>query len=128
MIESKTTISGDTPAPAAHDYSLTLTFKFTEFDKPADPKLATAMNNILADWNDGRYPLCVEMIQEGLYQVMKNASYHLNQQRAQEEYGREVVEISPNQQRARWSIEADKQPLNVPYIGDGIDARIERTT
>ena len=103
---SKQTIKAD--EPVAHDYELTLTFKVTQYDSPVDPDLATALNRIFHGWDEGRHPFNVEMVIAGLRRNIKNALYQCCQKRAQEKYGREMVQIDEGQ-RSQWSIEADKE-------------------
>jgi hypothetical protein len=108
---SVTTISGDddTPTPKSHDYNLTITFPVTQYGGPVDPEMAPALHRIFHDWNDGRHPLPVEMIDEGLRNCIRNALYQCCQKRAVAKYGNEMVQTSPNGRTARWAIEADKE-------------------
>jgi hypothetical protein len=111
---SKHTIKADDIPPAAHDYELTLTFKVTQYGSPVDPDLATALNRIFHDWEEGRHPFTVEMVTEGLCMSIKNALYQCCQKRAQEKYGDEMVQMGPAWQgpgwrKSRWSIEAEKE-------------------
>jgi hypothetical protein len=106
---SKYTIKADDTPPVAHDYELTLTFKVTQYGDPVDPDLATALNRIFHDWEEGSHPFTVEMVSEGLRMSIKNALYQCCQKRAQEKYGREMVQVDESHHRARWSIEAEKE-------------------
>jgi hypothetical protein len=113
--------------PKANEYTLTLTFRFTEFNKRVNPEIALALNRVLQDWSDGRYPFDVEMIMEGLYRSLKQAAYQVNQKAAQEKYGNEMVTSDDGRsQTARWYIEAQKMPLDFPSLHGEPEARIER--
>jgi hypothetical protein len=106
---SKHIIKADDTPPAAHDYELTLTFKVTQYGSPVDPDLAVALNRIFHNWEGGRQPFNVEMVNEGLRIGIKNATHQCCQKRAQEKYGREMVQVDESYQRSRWSIEAEKE-------------------
>jgi hypothetical protein len=132
MLESKHTISADTPIPERFDYELTLTFKVTQYGSKVDPDLAVALNRIFRDWRDGRHPFNVEMVSEGLCASIKNALYQCCQKRAMEKYGREMVQLSDTHQKSRWSIEAEKEfdklwkAGDYPYFCDAPEIKIER--
>ena len=107
---SKQTIKADDTPPVAHDYELTLTFKVTQYDSPVDPDLSTALNRIFHDWDEGRFPFNVEMVNEGLRMSIKNALYQCCQKRAQgRDNAREMVVRSEGYLRSRWSIEAEEE-------------------
>lgn len=111
-----------------NDYTLKLEFNFTVFDKPVNPELALALNRILDDWSDGRYPFDVEMIYEGIQRALKQAAYQGNQKTAQEKFGGEmVVSDDGRTQTARWHLEAQKMPLDYPYLHSSPKAKIERS-
>jgi hypothetical protein len=106
---SVTTISDGSELPEPYDYELTLTLKVTQYGSPVDPELAVALNRIFHDWNEGRHPLSVEMIDDGLRRCVKNALYQCCQKRAQEKYGHEMVQTSPSSRTARWALEGEKE-------------------
>jgi hypothetical protein len=103
------TIDGNNDYPEPHDYELTLTFQVTQYGSPVDPELALALNRIFDDWNEGRHPLPVEMIDDGMQRCIKNALYQCCQKRAQEKYGNEMVQTSPTSSTARWALEGEKE-------------------
>ena len=106
---SKQTDEAGHVIPTPHDYELTLTFKVTQYGSPVDPDLAVAINRIFHDWEEGRHPFNVEMVNEGLRMSIKNALYQCCQKRAMEKYGREMVPVAAGHRRSRWSIEAEKE-------------------
>jgi hypothetical protein len=107
---SKHTITADDTPPVAHDYELTLTFKGTQYGGPVDPDLAVALNRIFHDWEEGRHPFEVEMVNEGLRMGIKNALYQCCQKRAKErDDAKEMVQIAEGYHRSRRSIEAEKE-------------------
>jgi len=124
----RTRIQPGNPSPKAFDYTLKLEFNFTVFDKPVNPEIALALNRILDDWSDGRYPFDVEMIYEGIQRALKQAAYQVNQKTAQEKFGGEmVVSDDGRTQTARWHVEAQKMPLDYPYLHSSPKAKIERS-
>ena len=118
--------------PTPHDYELTLTFRVTQYGSPVDPDLAVALNRIFHDRDEGRHPFNVGMVSEGLRLSIKNALYQCCQKRAQEKYGREMVQVCEGYQRSRWSIEAEKEFDELwktgahPGFCDQPDIKIER--
>ena len=129
---SKQTITADTVPPAAHDYELTITFKVTQYGSLVDPDFAIALNRIFHAWDEGRHPFNVEMVTAGLRASIKNALYQCCQKRAQEKYGHEMVQAGEGCQRARWSIEAEKEFNELwkaevfPRLCNQPDIKIER--
>lgn len=77
--------------PTRRDYTVTLTFKAHTWDGKVDPDIATQMSNVFQNWNDGRYPFDVEMVQNGIEQIIKQAMYQSCQKRADEKYGNEML-------------------------------------
>jgi hypothetical protein len=123
MLISTTTITGDTPMPEMHDGTLVLKIPITSYDGPIDPELASALQNVLRDWRDGRYPFEVEQIRVGLWTCLKRAAYELIQVAMQEKYGRAMV---PNKSgnTARWYLEAQKIKPNIPDMREDITVEI----
>lgn len=90
--------------PTRRDYTVTLTFKAHTWDKKVDPDLATQMGNVLRDWDEGRYPFDVEMVQEGINRVIKQAMYQACQKRADEKYGNEMLPTKDDKGEVNGSI------------------------
>jgi len=113
---------------ATYDYELTLTFKLSTFDQPIHPAFAMRLNQLFGDWNDGRYPFDVEMVQNGIDRCFKQAAFMAVQCDMQEKFGNEMVETSPNSSEARWYTEAKKVDTRkmVPFFRDEPHVRIER--
>jgi hypothetical protein len=124
---SSTTITADTPLPECHEYEMTLTFKMRSWDGPLDPRFAKALKSIFSDCDDGRYPFCVEMMENGLSDCMKWAAQAAVNAAMQEKHGREMVESDDGRSRtALWYLEAQKAKPVVPYICDTPLIGIER--
>lgn len=68
-----------------------------------------ALTVLMDDYQDGRYPLCVEMAEDALYRVIKAAVYDALCVEKHQIHGREMVEIKPGFSKAKWVIEADKE-------------------
>ncbi len=132
VLISKHTIKADDTPNTLHNYELTLTFKVTQYGSKVDPDLAVALNRIFHDWDEGRHPFNMEMVIAGLRQSIKNALYQCCQKRAQEKYGREMVQMGDGYQRSRWWIESDKEFDELwkagayPHFTDQPDIKIER--
>lgn len=125
---SSTTITSDTPTPKTYEYEMTLKFKLTSWDKPLDTELGVALSRILRDWNDGRYPFDVEMIQRGLHQCLKQAAYQVVQKAMQEKHGNEMIESADGRsQTAKWYLESQKVKIEAPYMSSEPEVKIERT-
>jgi hypothetical protein len=132
MLMSQATITADDAPMPVFNYALTLTFGITTFNKPLDLELALALNRVLSDWNDGRYPICKELIDLGLSKCLADAQFQVCQKRAQEEYGNEMVDTGPGMRTGRWYIEAVKEyeaikaSSHFPYADTEVKAKIER--
>lgn len=112
-----------------YQYRLTLTVNLTTYDKPINPELAVALNRVLGDWGDGRYSFDVEMMIEGLYRSMKQAAYQVNQKAMYEKYGNEMVPHEDGKgATSKAYLEAQKMPIDVPYMHDTFSAKIERVS
>jgi len=124
---SSTSITSDTPVPKMYEYEMTLKFKLTSWDKPLDTELGVALGRILRDWDEGRYPFDVEMIQRGLHQCLKQAAYQVVQKAMQEKHGNELIESADGRSRtAKWYLESQKAPLDQPDISCEPTVRITR--
>lgn len=111
----------------AYEYKLTLTFHLETYDKPINPELAVALNRVLDDWSDGRYPFDVEMIYEGVHRAMKQAAYQVNQKAMYEKYGNEMVPHEDGKgATSKAYLEAQKLPIDVPHVHCSATAKIER--
>lgn len=100
--------------PTRRDYTVTLTFKAHTWDKKVDPDLATQMSNVFRNWNEGRCPFDVEMVQNGIDRIIKQAMYQACQKRADEKYGNEMIPTTNDKGEVNGSIsraylEADKE-------------------
>lgn len=95
--------------PVKRDYEVTLTFRAHTFGDPVDPDLATQIRNVMSNYSDGRHPFFVEMVQNGLKDVIEQAAYQCCQKRAYEKYGNEMVEVGPYFHTSRASLAARKE-------------------
>lgn len=111
-----------------HEYEMTLKFKLHTLDAPLDPGFAQALHNIFDDYEDGRYPFSVEMMQNGLSDCMRDAAHWLVSNSMIARYGNEVVESDDGRRRtSRWYLESQKAEPVVPYICEPPEVSIERT-
>lgn len=124
MLISTTTITGGTSVPETHNGTLVLKIPLTSYDGPIDPKLASALQNVLRAWQDGRYPFEVEQIKVGLFRCLKRAAYDLITIAMQKKHGREMV-TDGNSKTGRWYLEAQKVKPNVPDVGEEIKVEIQ---
>lgn len=120
--------------PPRHDYTLTLTFKANTWGVPVDPELAAEIQKELRNWNEGRYPFMVEMIQQGLSEVVKMAIYRLCDRRAFAQTGNEMVETGPGSFTSKAHIEGqeaykaivDKFDAGRLWLDDEPEVKIEQ--
>jgi hypothetical protein len=121
-------ISGDTPAPVRHDYELALKFKISTFDETIDPQvLGDMLSNVFSEWNDGRRPFEVEMIQRGLAPCLKRAVYECICEDTQAQFGTEIVpDLNGHGHTSRWYLEAQMRMKTaaVPFFDDAPKAEI----
>jgi len=119
---SVTTITGgDNSGPRIEKNELVLRFPLHSWGPLEDGDItATMLQHVLREWNDGRYPFEAEMIANGLSTCLKRAQYEVEAQKAQEEFGHEmVVSKDGRSETARWYIEALKRheaARDRPYI------------
>jgi len=110
---------GDEPQPTRHEYALTLTFKAHTWGEEIDPTLASELGGSFSDWEDGRYPLNVEMIQHSLRELLSDALYGTCVRWARKKYGLEMVQTSPTSRRSRAYIEAEKEHARIMKANTG---------
>jgi hypothetical protein len=114
-----------------NEYDLTLTFRIKAYDgRTVDPGLATALNRIFQDWNDGRYPFAVEMVERGLMDCVRDGVYQCCQKRADVKFGNEMVQTSPNGTTSRAYMEANDEyeriHREIPFWHNKPTVKIER--
>lgn len=64
-----------------------------ELDGPVPAGLAEKVSAILSDWNDGRKPYAVELIEDGLRQVLRAALVAAVEAEQRAIYGNEMVPV-----------------------------------
>lgn len=94
--------------PTNYEYTLTLKFKANTWGAPVDPELAKEIERELRNWDEGRYPFMVEMLQRGLDEVIKMAIYRLCDRRAFEQTGNEMIETGPGSFTSKAHIEGQE--------------------
>jgi len=68
------------------------------------------LNKIFRDWEDGRYPFCVEMVQRGLEDSIKFANEKAIIEEETKKHGKNcMIEVSPRSFTNKAIIEADKR-------------------
>jgi len=104
-------ITSDSSIPRIEKNELVLRFPLQSWGPLEDGEItATMLQHVLRDWRDGRYPFEAEMITSGLSRCLKRAQYEVEAQRAQEEFGNEmIVSEDGKSQTAKWHIEAGKR-------------------
>jgi hypothetical protein len=112
----------------SHDYEMTITFKLSTFDVPAHPELSKTLEQLFQDFEDGRYPFDVEMMQNGLYKCLKIATFAAMERDMQAKFGDETVETGPDTYEARWYREAKKANVDMmtPFFTDSPTVHIEK--
>jgi len=103
------TIDSETPAPKKYEYTLTLTFKAHTWDVPADSDITEQIENVFRAWRDGRYPFHVEMVQNGIDEIVKTALYNCCLKRASQKHGSKMIETRPGSKTSCAYIEAQKE-------------------
>lgn len=122
MLISKTTITNE--PVERHEYELTLKIPLMFYDGDLDPRTAQYLQNVLRDWQDGRYPFYVEMIHEGFWKCLTKALTDCIIEDCQTKFGREMVQMSPTHQASKWSLEAAKRKPNMPHMKEEIEVDI----
>lgn len=94
------------------DYTLTLKFRLRNQGKLDCAELAEALQNVMRDWDEGRYPFDAEMVSAGLERCLKHAVSSIVTRKAQAEFGHEMVRHAGGSgSTAKWYLEARKRSV-----------------
>lgn len=71
-------------------------------------ELEAAIGDVMSDWNDGRFPLFVEMMHHAAKEISLRALCNLVEGRMQSAYRNEVVDMPSGGRSSRAAVEAEK--------------------